>query len=133
MVFSAHCVQGVSRGALPSAAWARWARSVRVAARHVWSQAGLAMREALYNLVGVWRDPANQPADQRAINHAPANEVWEESATPYLARSSNRSGRHSATSSCARGAGCARYRHTGPALAVVVAVVPASGAVPTLP
>lgn len=43
------------------------------------------MREALYNLVGVWRDPANPPADQRAINHAPATEAWEESATQYLA------------------------------------------------
>ncbi|WP_369253864.1 hypothetical protein [Streptomyces sp. R35] len=47
---------------------------------------GLAMRAALYDAVAVWRDPANPPADQRAIAHATANQAWEESATLFLAQ-----------------------------------------------
>lgn len=46
--------------------------------------AGIAMREALYNLVAVWRDPASPPADRHAVNHADTNQKWEESTIAYL-------------------------------------------------
>ncbi|WP_369228776.1 hypothetical protein AB5J56_00140 [Streptomyces sp. R21] len=45
---------------------------------------GFAMREALYTLVNLWRNPVNPPADQRAIAHAAATQAWEESTAVYL-------------------------------------------------
>ncbi|MFF2254591.1 hypothetical protein [Streptomyces sp. NPDC058142] len=44
-----------------------------------------AMREALYEVVSVWRDPTIHLADQRAIAYADADRAWKDHSTRYLA------------------------------------------------
>ncbi|MFF7161751.1 hypothetical protein ACFZBP_10295 [Streptomyces sp. NPDC008086] len=63
----------------------RAARAVTVLGPEAVAEEVTAMREALHNLVSVWRDPADPPADRRAVNDATANQAWEDATTVYLA------------------------------------------------